>query len=199
MQGFTYSVDLVLCIDATGSMGPIIGRVKDSALNFYEDLQQIMEDKSKVVDSMRIRVIAFRDFYCDGDKSLEASTLFSLPADREAFAAFVSGITADGGGDEPETGLEALAVAMSSPWTTTGAKRRQVIVVWTDASCHPLEKSDGAKPPNYPGQLPKSFDALTDMWEGSGYMDPNAKRLILYAPDAYAWTDMANNWENVLH
>jgi hypothetical protein len=37
------------------------------------------------------------------------------------------------------------------------------------------------------------------MWDGDQYMDRNAKRLILFAPDTYAWTDIANNWDNTLH
>lgn len=199
MQGISYAVDLVLCIDATGSMYPIIDRVKRSALSFFEDLQRIMEEKHKVIDAMRVRVIVFRDVYVDGDASIDASAFFSLPDERAAFAAFVGRIDADGGGDEPESGLEALALAMRSEWATAGSRRRQVIVVWTDASTHPLEKQADDAPPGYPAEMPKSFDALTDMWEGQGHMSGNAKRLILYAPDAYAWTDIGNHWENALH
>jgi hypothetical protein len=95
--------------------------------------------------------------------------------------------------------LEALAVAISSPWMTIGIKRRQVVVVWTDASTHPLEKAQGSKPSGYPADAPKDLDGLTDMWEGQGFVDENAKRLIIYAPDAYAWTDLATHWNNVLH
>ena len=31
---FDYNVDMVFCIDATGSMGGLIEKVKDNALNF---------------------------------------------------------------------------------------------------------------------------------------------------------------------
>jgi Mg-chelatase subunit ChlD len=34
MQGIKYSVDIVLCIDATGSMSSIIDRVKSNVLKF---------------------------------------------------------------------------------------------------------------------------------------------------------------------
>ena len=35
-QGLDYNVDIVMCIDATGSMGPIINDVKANALSFYQ-------------------------------------------------------------------------------------------------------------------------------------------------------------------
>jgi hypothetical protein len=128
---------------------------------------------------------------------MNESGFFLLPQDKEAFTSFVKTIRADGGGDEPENGLEALALAIKSDWATTGDRRRQIVVIWTDASAHPLEK-DG-KPSGYPKNMPANLDELTDMWEGQGFVNHAAKRLIIYAPDAYAWTDIANNWENALH
>ena len=47
--------------------------------------------------------------------------------------------------------------------------------------------------------MPSNFDELTDMWEGQGYVNSSAKRLIIYTPDAYPWTDIATNWENSIH
>jgi len=183
-QGVTYTVDIVLVIDATGSMSGIIERVKERALNFYSDLDKMMKEKSKFVDQLRVRVIAFRDFYHDPPElALVASQFFVMPDQETDFASFVRRITADGGGDEPENGLEALAEAIRSPWATGAVKRRQVIVVWTDASTHQLEKNAGSKPRGYPTDAPADLNALTDMWEGQGYVDQSAKRLIIYAPD----------------
>ena len=34
----TYNVDMCFCIDATGSMGPVINTVKQNALSFYKDV-----------------------------------------------------------------------------------------------------------------------------------------------------------------
>src|SRR5882672_3814784 len=116
-QGVTYSVDLVLCIDATGSMGHIINRVKESALRFHDDLNLKMQEKSKTIDSLRLKVIAYRDYYVDGDKSLMESRFFALPEEKGAFGEFIRSVGAEGGGDEPETGLEALAFAMRSDWS----------------------------------------------------------------------------------
>ncbi len=200
MQGVTYTVDIALVIDATGSMAGIIDRVKEKALSFYSDLDATMKEKAKFVDQLRIRVVAYRDFYADAaEDSLVASPFFVLPDEAPGFADFVRRIVADGGGDEPETGLEALAEAIRSPWSTGASRRRQVIVVWTDASTHQLERNAGRKPRGYPADAPADFDALTDMWEGQDYVDTNAKRLIVYAPDSYAWSDIGNAWENAVH
>lgn len=199
MKGKTYTVDLVVCIDSTGSMAPIIERVKASALRFYDDLQPRLVKQGKYVDQCRVKVIAFRDYYVDGKDSMRESNFFSLPEDRKPFAKFVEGITADGGGDAPETSLEALALAIRSKWTTEGAKQRHVIVMWTDTDAHPLEKDQGAKPRNYLADAPANFDALTDMWEGKDYMKRAAKRTVIFAPKAYPWPEIQASWESVVY
>ncbi len=140
-RGLSYSVDIVFCIDVTGSMTPIIDAVKGNALGFFDDVQANLTDKGKNVAQLRVRVVAFRDFAADGDGALEESPFFTLPEERAAFSDFVNGLTAQGGGDAPESGLEAVALAVNSSWTTTGDLRRQVIVVWTDQPAHPLNPS----------------------------------------------------------
>lgn len=199
MQGLTYGVDLVLCIDQTGSMGPIIKQVKAHALSFSEDIRSALARKDKIIDSLRVRVIGFRDYNFDGARSMELSEFFVLPDQNDEYSAFVSGLQADGGGDEPESGLEALAFAMQSKWSHEGNKQRQVIVVWTDASAHPLEKGATSGQSDYPGELPKNLDELTDMWEGQTYMNSSGKRLILFTPDAAGWSDIAANWDQTIH
>jgi hypothetical protein len=197
-QGMKYAVDIVLCIDATGSMSPIIDKVKDTALRFHDDLTSVMNEKGKVIDVLRIKAISFKDYWADGPKAMSESQFFPLPEEREGFSRFVKEIVADGGGDEPESGLEAVAFAIRSGWSTAGDRRRQLVVVWTDASAHRLDKSP--KPAGYPSDLPKNLDELTDLWEGqSSPLSKTGKRLIIYAPDADPWTHMANNWENAIH
>jgi len=200
-QGLTYSVDLVLVIDATGSMTPIIDDVKKSALSFYDDLQKHMTAIGKNIDVLRVRAIAYRDYYADPlSEALVASDFFELPDQRGDFSDFVHNLRASGGGDEPENGLEALATAIHSPWDNESAKRRQVIVIWTDASAHPLEKNKGAKPTGYPNDLPGDFDELFDLWQGEDSpVHESWKRLLLFSPDVYPWTDIANGWESTMH
>ncbi len=198
MQGLTYSVDVAICIDATGSMHAIIDSAKEGALRFYDDLKAAMSAKHKVIDRLRVRIVAFRDYFFDGQSSMNASRFFDLPEEKEAFEAFLKGVRADGGGDEPESGLEALTVAIRSDWNREGDRKRQVIVVWTDASAHALEETRQNPPPGYPDDFPADFNAMTDFWEGQT-MSAVAKRLILFAPDVYPWKEISDYWNNVIH
>lgn len=197
-RGLTYAVDIVFCIDVTGSMTPILDKVKANALRFYGDVQSNLVAKGKNIDELRVRVVAFRDVVADGEAALQESSFFELPADQAGFSEFVNGLVPEGGGDAPESGLEATALAMTSPWTTRGDRRRQVIVVWTDQPAHPLDSS--ALPAAYADRVPADFSALTDMWEDpQGPLGSSSKRLILFAPDGPGWSDISGVWENVVH
>lgn len=197
-RGLSYAVDIVFCVDVTGSMTPILDQVKANALRFYSDVQSNLTAKGKAIDELRVRVVAFRDIVADGEAALQESPFFELPADETGFSGFVNGLVAEGGGDPPESGLEAVALAMTSPWTTRGDRRRQVIVVWTDQPAHPLDAS--ALPPAFAGRAPADFSALTDMWEDpQGPLGSSSKRLILFAPDGPGWSDISGVWENVVH
>ena len=196
----TYNVDMVFCIDCTGSMDGIIDLVKANALNFYRDVTDAMERKHKYINQLRVRVVAFRDYLADADQAMLVTDFFRLPEEAADFEACVRSLRADGGGDEPEDGLEALAYAIRSNWDNTGMKRRQVIVVWTDAPTHPL--GYGRPAPNYPSNMAQDLQELSAWWGdrlNPGYIDSNAKRLLLYAPDLPMWNVVAQNWDNVLH
>jgi hypothetical protein len=197
-RGLSYSVDLVFAIDVTGSMDPILDAVKANALGFYDDVQTNLTAKGKNVAQLRVRVVAFRDLYADGDAAIEESPFFTLPDERARFSEFVGGLRAEGGGDAPESGLEAVALAINSPWTRVGDRRRQVIVVWTDQPAHPLGSTPA--PADLASRIPSDFSALTDAWEDEqGVMGASSKRLILFAPDGPGWSDISAVWENVVH
>jgi len=198
---FECNVDIVLCIDATGSMGPIIEEVKRSAMTFHGKISEALAEKNRDVSTLRIKVVVFRDYYCDGDKAMAISDFFKLPDQTDGFNSFVSSIRADGGGDEPENALEAIALAMKSDWNTEGARKRHIIMVWTDASAHKLEKAaEGSKPARYPTDIPSSLTELSDMWNDnqSGIMNMSAKRLILFAPEAYPWSTIGTEWDQTV-
>jgi hypothetical protein len=197
---FKYDVDIVFCIDATMSMYPILDTVKANALNFYQDFYDAMNMKGKTVNRLRVRIIAFRDFLADGEEAMMATDFFDLPENSELFEQVVKSIVPDGGGDDPEDGLEALAVAMKSDWCTGPNKKRHVIVVWSDDGTHEL--GYGKSAPNYLKSMARDFSELTEWWgngQHMGMMDQNAKRLVIFAPDVPWWTTIANNWNQALH
>lgn len=199
MQGMTYAVDLVLVIDLTGSMGPILEQVKSNALGLHDDIRAALAEKDKEIDRLRVRIVGFRDYFVDGSDSMMESRFFELPEEGSEFASTVAALRPTGGGDEPESGLEALALAIRSQWTEAGTRQRQIIAVWTDASAHSLEKAAGLAIPGYPSELPSNFNELTDDWEGQSFMSATGKRLIMFAPDAAGWSDISANWENAIH
>lgn len=196
----TYGVDLVFCIDATMSMDHILDTVKNNALNFYQDFKNTMDQKRKRVEKLRVRIVAFRDYLADQEKAMMVTDFFTLPDQAEEFRACVQSIVPDGGGDDPEDGLEALAYAMKSNWSTTAQKRRHVIVVWSDEGTHDL--GFGKDAPNYPKNMAKDFNELTTWWgsrrSSGSVMDEAAKRLILFTPDANGWSAVRDNWNNVI-
>lgn len=212
---FKYDVDIVLCIDATASMSPVIDMVKKNVQKLPNDILKEAQSQKKIINNLRLRLIVFRDYAVDGAHAMEATDFFQVPEEQELFNQTVNGIVADGGGDEPENGLEALAYAMASDWKKEeqGQKRRQIIVVWTDASTHDL--GHGRKESKfYDPNMPTDFETLTSWW-GSVYdterakMGSNEKRLLLYAPkterhDGHGkevtdwWDVIAKNWENVI-
>jgi len=187
-----YCVDIVMCIDATGSMAPIINEVKDNAMSFYQRFIDSMEENDKDVAELRIKVIVFRDYICDSEPMVESS-FFTLPEQNSAFRSFVSSIEACGGGDGPENALEAIALALKSKWTTSGSKRRHAILVFSDAPA--LALGERAECPNYPSGLPTDIAQLGAWWEGTDQTlgstyQAKAGRLVAFVPNAEPWTEL---------
>ena len=101
---------------------------------------------------------------------------------------------------------------MKSDWVhaiSTNEKARNIIVVFTDASAHPLEKSAEVISEYYPTDMLKSYSQLVDAWQGSGSlgydriekyrMNPRAKRMIVYAPyDMYPWNELVLDLEMMI-
>lgn len=197
--GYDYDVDICLVIDRTGSMWPIIDTVKENALSLHRDITARMQAKGKTVTGLRVRVIWFGDYLADGPGAMVASDFLTLPEQNAALEQCVSGIRAEGGGDIPEDGLEALAFAIRSRWCQGTAKKRHIICLFTDAPAHAL--GFGAAAEGYPASAPKDFDELTDMWgfgQYPGEMDSYAKRLLLFAPDDGWWHRIRTEWENTI-
>ena len=189
--GTKRNIDVVFCIDGTGSMAPCIESVKSNARRFHLEFVSAMTDLGSEIDSMRIKVIVFRDYHDDGDQAMVESPFFELPTDTADFEKFLANITAHGGGDNPENGLEALYYAMRSDFTTA-ANDRQVIVLFTDADA--LELKQRASEPNYPADMVDEAGLLS-MWacmaqDSSFKLRERSKRLVMFAPDGTKYKEL---------
>lgn len=219
-EGIDTNVDIVFVIDATRSMQTTIDMVKAATLSFQDNLNTCLKDAGRIIKNLRIKVIWFRDFYYDGKYAYGESKFFELPEEKEDFHDFVTEINEAGGGDDPESALEALTLAMRSDFVQEGERKRHIIVLFTDAEAHAFEDYDrlveeaakkGCKPEMYPENMPKSLAELYNAWQGNAMnqdalgkegettkLDSSGRRLVLFAPNAYPWTDMEVELENTI-
>lgn len=200
-QSNLYDVDVCILIDKTGSMRPIIDMVKAKALHLYDDIKRGMavKDKEKIISNFRVRVMAFGDYKADGAKAFYGCDFLQMPHQADLLNQCVKSIRPEGGGDDPEDGLEALAFGIRSKWCTGNNKKRHIICLFTDTSSHDL--GYGRSVPGYPEDAPKSYEELMCMWgtpQFPGEMDPYAKRLLLFAPDCSYWPKIAREWDNAI-
>ena len=205
MGSFPYYVDIVFCVDVSEGMMPVMDQVKRTICSSLDDLRHMEAGRDHEL-VIRARVIVFRDYLEDGNRAMQATNFFELPQQNGEFWDTVNSITAEGGGvASSQDGLEAIAYAIkATPWKKhtprSIARRRQVIVVFSNNPAHPL--GYGARSPYYPKGMARDFDELTSWWGNRyapGLMDEYAKRMILFTPDAPGWREIRNNWNKVLH
>jgi hypothetical protein len=148
------------------------------------------------IDAMRVKVIVFRDYGCDGDDSMHISKFYRLPQDESEYTKFLSSVRAQGGGDGPENGFEAIYYAMQSEFMT-GENDRQVIVLFTDADALDLHaRADSDK---YPKDMVDKA-SLKKIWSGSdqekaAYLNQQTKRLVVFAPAETKYQDLTDDWK----
>lgn len=138
-------VDFVLLVDATGSMSPCMGALKESLGGFLSELT----GPQSIVQDWRGKVVAFRDVGVDGSKWFEDG-----PFVREAgeLRTQLDALKAMGGGNEPESLLDAIHKLASSPVSPKGGEEEadkwrtgvtRCVVAFTDATCHPTMAYEG--------------------------------------------------------
>lgn len=192
--------DVVFVIDGRENMRSLIDKVKRFTQTFHKELDVKLAQRHRKIDNLRVKVIVFRDYSLDGSNALMESRFFSLPEEDQEFHDFVSGVWAGGGGDEPESGLEALALAMRSDFVQEAKRKRHVIILFTNSSAHPSELQRN--------ELSEKLMELYDIWgnslslsdasKKSTRISQRAKRLILFAPDAYPWDILEMDLECVI-
>lgn len=184
------SVDIVFCVDGTGSMSPCIDSVKSNARRFYSEFVNTMVSLGSEITMLRIKMIVFRDYKSDGQRSMMQSQFFELPEEEAEFAAYLNSIQAVGGCGEDANGLEALYYAMNSDFVT-GPKDRQVIVLFADTPAIPI----GARK-NCVGYPAKMVDdnGLLETWlctqTYASKLREKSKRLVMFAPSGSNYEKM---------
>ena len=121
------NVDIVFVIDVTKSMERMIDIIQTAAISFLDEFFEKMNSMKRRVENLRVKVISFRDFYYDGNHAYNESKFFTMPNEKMGLKEYLNGIYADGGGDDPESGLEAFAMAMKSDFVQKG--ERNVILL----------------------------------------------------------------------
>jgi hypothetical protein len=135
--------DIVFLLDVTGSMAPIIDALRKNIEVFIDSLSAGDANNAAPVKDWRGKVVGYRDAEQDG-----AAWLQDHPFVRDAVAlkAQLADLRAEGGGDEPESLLDALYKIATMEATPKGAQfedagkwryrseAARVVVVFTDAS-----------------------------------------------------------------
>ena len=191
-------VDIVFCIDVSGSMQPVIADVKNLVARYPRALVEALAGRDVQLDQIRARVITFGNLQGNTGE-LRASRFFKVgPSEvEEEYTGFLNDISVPRlRRSGQHSGLEALAVALGSDWTHEGDKRRHIVLLFSDAGAHPLESRVGEVPVELRCHVPASLDGLTDIWDCSnpGRLKKVSRRLLLFAPDSYPWNVLGDAW-----
>jgi hypothetical protein len=187
--------DIVFLLDATGSMTPCIQAVTHNISTFIDTLNTPDANGGVLVKDWRIRIMGYRDRDYDGAQWLVENP-FSTDAASVKFQ--LESLKAAGGGDEPESLLDALYLVAQWPAAEKGATPEvngwrhrhdaaRIVVIFTDASSkNTFKAADGAT-----GTVDDVIQAC------------HAARLkvVLFAPEAPVYSDLSAmnglEWEPV--
>jgi Mg-chelatase subunit ChlD len=138
--------DVLFVLDCTGSMQGEVNAIRDSIIGFANTIES---------DGVRVRVglIEFRDRLIGEEAKVlkfEGQTFTSKPT---LFRAALAKLVADGGGDAPESSLDAMMLALRQPFAADGNK---VMVLITDA------------PPHIPDKETRSIDQVKQAMKDIG-------------------------------
>jgi|GEM_PF-3447938 len=129
------AVDIVFLMDSTRSMTPFIDALKQNCIDFAEIVSREGHD-------CRLGLVGFGDVELN-----EPIEVFPPTADLERFREHVGDLEVTGGGDNPESSVEALQRALTIPFRDDA---RVCMVHITDAGCHNV------------GTLPRIAEQLKD-------------------------------------
>jgi hypothetical protein len=138
---------LFFLIDVSGSMGPVISDLVRNVSLFIDTLTTKDANNSNPIKDWRGKVVGYRNINHDGSNWFVDNPFVR---DADILKAQLNGLNADGGGDEPESLLDALYQVVTVPASSKGHESpgqwryrsvaSRVVIVFTDASFHPSFK-----------------------------------------------------------
>jgi hypothetical protein len=138
--------DVVFLIDVSGSMAPIIDALRKNIEAFVDSLSSGGANNAAPVRDWRGKVVGYRDIEAASSEGLEWIEDHPFVRDTAALKAQLASLDAQGGGDEPESLLDALYKVATMEATPKGSQSEdpgkwryrsdaaRVVVVFTDAS-----------------------------------------------------------------
>ena len=177
--------DIVFLIDATGSMQPAIDDLKRNIKMFFNQRAQGDDNGNAIVKDWRARVIGYRDVGVDDEWYIDNPFV----RDPKEIERQLDAIEADGGGDEPESLLDALYKVAKFGSTPKMAQEEdptmwryrsdaaRIVIVFTDASFHPTTSL---------GEAPN-----LDWTEIANLVMQEKLRLSIYAPQMDCYDNLS--------
>jgi hypothetical protein len=138
--------DVVFLIDVSGSMAPIIDALRRNIETFVDSLSSGDANNAAPVRDWRGKVVGYRDIEAAASEGIEWIEDHPFVRDTAALKAQLASLTAQGGGDEPESLLDALYKVATMEAVPKGSQSEhpdkwryrsdaaRVVVVFTDAS-----------------------------------------------------------------
>jgi hypothetical protein len=138
--------DIVFVVDVSGSMSPCIDALRKNIEAFIDSLSQGGPNNAAPVRDWRAKVVGYRDIEAADSEGLPWIVDNAFVRDAGALKAQLAGLQATGGGDEPESLLDALYKVASMEATPKGSQTEdaarwryrsdaaRVVIVFTDAS-----------------------------------------------------------------
>lgn len=196
------NAEIVFCLDATGSMGGLIGTAKEKIWDIVSELAQDGD-----IDTLRMGMVFYRD---RGDSFITKQIAMTTDLD-EAYSELLK-ITAAGGGDTPESVNQGLHEAITQmKWSTNKNTYRTIFVVgdcpphmeyqddvkYTD-SCKAAAKKgitiNTIKLGNSCGDAIPHFKAMASCTNGEFLMlDQNAQDIVVATPYDFEINQLSRN------
>ena len=183
-------VDLVLCVDTTGAMSAFGYELRRAIPMIYPAFVREALHRGMAIGEVRLSFNMFKDYAVD-EEPMTMSAPFSLPeeqGDAECFLQMEYDNFKGGGGDLPESCLEAVFLAMIREPMEHQPYRR-VIGVYTDSDCHRPGDEWCVAACQYPPGMPMDFSEFQRALDGEPFSSEDVAvlpvRITGFAPESF--------------